>query len=580
MRDLKFAEIVRRNRELAAQLPSERVAVTVLGNIMLPQLKDVLEYGLRTAGINADVRMGAYDNIVQESAGLVDSRFVVIFWELCNVIDGGQYRMARMSDGERNALEARLVAEIDLVMRNTAAAPLVLWNRFSAAVFSSADIEENPLERLRARLNQHLDETAARNVKLVDIDKVLARVSVAASVDMRYFYSSKALYSTTFCKEYVLYVLPVLRAALGKGKKALIFDCDNTLWKGIVGEDGSDGIEMSPATVAGGIFQEVQSLALSLSERGVLLGLCSKNNSKDVEDILKTHPDMLIRNERFVAKRVNWDDKAKNLRQIAEELNIGLDSIVFVDDSPFEVNYIKSTLPEVTVVQVPERLHEYPGVMREVATLFYSLSRTDEDYRKSDLYKIEQARTRAREKFADATEFLRSLGLKVRVHVNEPQLIARISQMTQKTNQFNLTTKRYTEGDISVFLKGNTSHVFALDAADRFGEYGITGLCIACANTAGTARIDTFLMSCRIIGRDIEFAFMDFVVKYLTSQGIRSIEAEYIPTSKNALVADMYDRLGFRLLSDEGDGKRYALDLLEYKPHSIDHVEVAGGRAD
>ena len=205
---------------------------------------------------------------------------------------------------------------------------------------------------------------------------------------------------------------PLLYATLGKGRKALVFDCDDTLWKGVLGEDGIDGIQMSPTSAEGAIFREVQTLALALRKQGVLLGLCSKNNPEDVDQVLESHPDMVIRSSDLAVKAVNWSDKAENLLQIARTLNIGLDAIVFVDDSEFEANLIRKSLPEVYVIQVPRRLYDYPATIREAFGLFAKLSRTAEDMNRSRMYLENQERELQRQHFGSVEDYLRSLELR------------------------------------------------------------------------------------------------------------------------------------------------------------------------
>lgn len=448
MKNLKYSEILSLNKELCINLKSSPYKITVLSNIIVHQLKEILEYLLRSEGINADVMIGDYDNIVQDSFKYKDSDLIIIFWELSDIIDGLQYKIELFDDNQLNAILKEIKSEIDLVLNNLKNTSLVLFNKFTSIQFSNSNINKNNLDKLALKLNQYLEEQVLTNAELVDIEKVIVKVGINSSLDLRYYYSSKALYTIEFFKTYAEYIKPFIMSANGKSKKAIIFDCDNTLWKGILGEDGFDNIEMSTKTKDGAIFSEIQCIALSLNKQGILIGLCSKNNPGDVNQVIKSHPDMKLREEHITINKSNWSDKITNLRQIAKELNIGFDSIVFIDDSSFEVNLIREKLPEITVLQVPERLYYYPKMLRENIGLFYNLSFTVEDKNKTQIYRQQVKRESVKNEFSNIEDYLASLELGMTIYEDDNSIIPRMSQMTQKTNQFNLTTKRYTEGDI------------------------------------------------------------------------------------------------------------------------------------
>ena len=478
IKNLKYSEILKINTKLGSNINSNSYNISVLSNITINQIKEILEYVLRNENINANVRIGDYDNIVQDSLKYNKYNVIIIFWELCNIIDGLQYKIELFDNDQFNAILEKTKLEIDLILKNLNRTSLVLFNKFNSIPFSSLNIRKSNLEKFADQLNKYLEDKIFGNIILIDLDKVIAEVNVDRSFDFRYYYSSKALYTIEFFKIYAEYIKPFIMSVNGKSKKALIFDCDDTLWKGILGEDGFDKIEMSPRTKNGLIFSEVQSIALSLNKQGVLIGLCSKNNPKDVDEVINSHPDMKLREEHITINKSNWLDKVTNLRQVAKELNIGLDSLVFIDDSSFEVNLIKEQLPEITVLQVPERLYEYPKMLRENLGLFYNLSFTKEDIKKIEMYKKQVYRENAKKGFSDIEEYLASLELKLIIFEDAETIIPRMSQMSQKTNQFNLTTKRYTEVDIRNFVISDDLKVFSFSVSDKFGDNGVTGLCI------------------------------------------------------------------------------------------------------
>jgi len=579
MRNLKYSDILEFNKNFTNSLKSNTYDIAVLSNITLNQIKEICEYSLRTESINADVKIGDYDNIVQDSLKYNKSNLVIIFCELCNIIDGLQFKIELFDYKKFNEILKKTKSAIDLVLKNLKKTSLVLFNKFTFLQFSNLNIEKNNLEKLADQLNQYLEDKIQANVKLVDLEKVIASVGVEKSLDLRYYYSSKALYTIDFFKAYAEYVKPYIMSANGKAKKALIFDCDNTLWKGILGEDGFDNIEMSSRTKDGAIFSDIQSIALALNKQGILIGLCSKNNPNDVDKVIKSHPDMQLRDENITISKNNWTDKVTNLRDIAKELNIGLDSLVFVDDSPFEVNLIREQLPEVTVLQVPERLYDYPKMLQENMGLFYNLSSTKEDTQKIEMYKKQIYRESTKKRFSDIEGYIASLELKLTIFEDEESIIPRMSQMSQKTNQFNLTTKRYTEGDIRNFVTADDSKVFAFSVSDKFGDSGVTGLCIINFDEKNqTANIDTFLMSCRIIGRNIEYAFMDYLINFINKNKIKTITARYIKTNKNEQVIEFYEICSFSLIEFNNEIKYYELIVEKYEPKKIRYIEVKNGR--
>jgi FkbH-like protein len=571
---VKYTEILERNRALASQMQGKEYRAALISNVMVRQLVDVLEYTLRSRGVAARVETGEYDQIVSESRTYRDRDLCVVIWELGNLVDGFHYRAPVLPAEQLEAILSKTENEMLFVFENLRDTALVVMQRFSALAFTHADTRVATMDAAARRLNEFADRHAPANFVFLDPDKIIAELSIQKSFDYRYFLSSKVLHTIDFWKECSERVAPSVLSVLGKSKKALIFDCDNTLWRGIVGEDGVSGIEMTRDTPAGAAYAEVQHIARELASRGVILGICSKNNPADVDEVLRSHPGMVIADE-IVIRRVNWDDKVTNLRSIASSLNIGLDSLVFVDDSDFEAGLIREQLPEVTVVPVPKRIDEYPAVMRATARLFATGSTTAEDAERTKMYVQQVERDRDRASFADLEEYLRSLGLALTVHINDLDLAPRVAQLTQKTNQFNLTTRRYTENEIRRMMERPDFEVFAFDVRDKYGEYGVTGVCIARVDSsAHSAELDTLLMSCRVLGRNLERVFFDSIVARLREAGVTAVEASFIPTAKNPQVADLYDKLGFELLETKDGVRRYRRQVNAFQPSGIDYISV------
>jgi FkbH-like protein len=566
MKNEKFSEIIAKNKSLFNELAGQNYNVALLSNIIVHQAKEICEYTLRTENIKAVVELGNYDNIIQDSLRFKNFDAIIIFWEICNIIEGLQYKVELYSEKEIISLINELKTQIDITLDNLTNASLVIVNKFSNLIFTQFNLTNIKSDLLVNSLNSYL--LSKKNIILIDLEKIISSISIPNAIDLRYYYSSKSLYSVTFYKKYFEYIKPIFLSANGKIKKALIFDCDNTLWKGILGEDGPKNIK---------IFTEIQYLAKNLSKNGVILGLCSKNNLNDVDEIFTSNKDMVLKDTDIVIKKINWNDKVSNLKEIAKELNIGLDSIVFIDDSNFEVNLVKENLPSIKVFQVPQHEYEYGIMIREIENLFFNPCVTKEDLKKVEIYKTQIKRVNERKQISNIEHYLQSLKLEITTFVDNKRYISRISQMSQKTNQFNLRTKRYTENDIKNFIEDNKKVVLAINVTDKFGDNGITALVIIDLDNT-VAFIDTFLMSCRILGRNIEDKIINILVKILKNKGITLLTSEYIKTLKNEQVENLYEKYGFEVLEETQNTKKYELLLNNYTYTKLDYIGVKNGQ--
>lgn len=573
MIDLKLSELLARNKQLGNSLQLPGYGISILSNIITHQLNPILEYVLREQNIDAICTSGDYDNIVQNSKKNSDSKAIIIFWEASNLIDGFQYKSNLLSNDELNQYIDRFKREIDFTFSNLTNTPLVIINSFSSLIFNHHFIKENNFDLICSELNAYLHQQAKINTVIIDIDKIIAKLSVEKSVDFRNYYSSKALYSIGFYKTYAQFIAPVIFSVEGKTKKALILDCDNTLWNGIIGEDGIDGIQMSGSSPKGVMFEEVQYLVKQLATEGIIIGLNSKNNLTDVDEVIEKHESFSLTNDEIICKKVNWDNKVDNLKNIAKDLNIGIDSLVFVDDSNFEINLINELLPEVSTIQVPKELYAYPSIIRNNLSLFYGKNQTREDLDRLKMY--QQANKREVEKIACGSmeEYLSSLNLQLGIYVNDPKYVSRIAQLTQKTNQFNLTTKRYTERDIKSFMESENYKVFACDLKDKFGGFGLTAVAIIKIEEQ-IAILDTLLMSCRILGRNIELKFIDEILKHLNKSDIHTIHSSYNQTAKNDQVKDFFERVAFEVNEQNLSNKLYSKKIKEYIFHQLEYIQI------
>lgn len=400
--------------------------------------------------------------------------------------------------------------------------------------------------QIKGDITRELRE-AFSGVSYLDLDQLLMQCGRDNFFDPRLWYSSVFPYAADGALAVANAVTTLAASIYRTRAKVIVVDADNTLWGGVIGEDGINGIALGQE-YPGRAFVDFQKRLLSLQQRGFILALCSKNNPDDLNEVLLNHPHQLLKNEHFAAQRVNWQPKPDNLRAIAEELNLGLDSFIFVDDSDYECSAVKHSLPEVDVIQVPARATEIPSCLDALARLEI-VSLTAEDLQKTAMYAQERLRKTQLEQLSDTggsiEDYLKSLNMKMTVRLDDSSAVPRLAQLTQKTNQFNLTTRRYSEKDIAGMIDADEFCVYHFSLEDNFGNSGIVGLAIVERTEDNQARLDTFLMSCRVIGRMAEQAFLSTIVGDLVSAGVRGLTAEYIPTRKNILVQHFLPDSGF-----------------------------------
>jgi FkbH-like protein len=413
---------------------------------------------------------------------------------------------------------------------------------------------------LRERMAGHLRDNIDAAI-LLDEDQLIGQVGRDQFLDRRYWYASRFPFTPQAANEFARIIVNFGVLLKRPKAKVIVLDADNTLWGGIIGEDGLHGIGLGQ-DYPGNAYVDFQRRLLDFQQRGFVLALCSKNNPADLQEVLDKHPHQVLRDDHFVARRVNWEPKPSNIRALAQELNLGLDSFIFVDDSDHECAMVRQELPQVEVIQTPKNPVAVPTCLEQVARLEI-LSLTDEDLSKTQMYSQERQRRELRQSLdgqgEDITAYLRSLGMKLSIQLNPAAHVARLSQLSQKTNQFNLTTRRYDEQQVADFIASPDWTVASFSLADVFGDSGIVGMMLVRHPSDETepAAIDTLLMSCRVIGRRAESAFLYAVLHHLAAAGIKRISAEYLPTAKNKLVERFFDDHGFQ---DVGD-KRYACEL-------------------
>jgi FkbH-like protein len=368
----------------------------------------------------------------------------------------------------------------------------------------------------------------------------------------------------------------LLAAKQGRSSKCLVLDLDNTVWGGVVGDDGLAGLVLGQGSATGEAFVAFQEYARDLSRRGVILAVCSKNDEANAIEPFDQHPEMVLRRSDIASFVANWNDKPSNLRAIAEELNIGIDSLVFVDDNPFERNLVREELPMVAVPEVSEDPSTYAQTLAD-AGYFEGVSITAEDRARSEQYQSNREREQLKASATDLDSYLRGLEMQLIWRRFDTIGLQRTVQLINKTNQFNLTTRRYSEEDVVALIGDPRAFGLQLRLVDRFGDNGIIGIVIGKMADGEDLLIDTWLMSCRVLGRQVEPTTLNLVADAAKRLGARRLIGEYLPTKKNGMVRDHYFKLGFAVIETRTDGSsRGVLDLPTYVPAST-FVDVREG---
>ena len=448
------------------------------------------------------------------------------------------------------------------------------------SVFGSYDrLVPGAPARVIKLLNDQLSRAAAQDgVLLLDVARASERDGIDAWFDTGSWLHGKleiAPEAAPLCGDMIARIVAAQR---GLSKKCLVFDLDNTLWGGVIGDDGLEGLVLGEGSAVGEAHLALQRYAKQLKERGVILAVCSKNDPAIAEAAFNEHPEMLLKRSDISAFVANWNDKAENLKAIAARLNIGLDSLVFVDDNPVERARIRQGLPLVAVPELPQDIAHYVRHLAD-AGYFEAVAFTSEDRQRADQYAANAEREALFELSGNLDDFLRSLQMSVVFGKFTPADLARVTQLFNKTNQFNTTTKRYTAEEVAHFAAAKQTVTLQFRLLDKYGDNGLVSAMILRPDPKQLEifEIDNWVMSCRVFGRELEFEAMNIAVEQARFHGAKALRADYIPTPKNRVINELYPTLGFFPLDRArgNGGTRWLLDLAKYAARST-HISRSG----
>lgn len=562
----KLSYYINKAKSLSVEKYEKKIRIAILGSFTTNGMEETLRVKCSEIGIGCVSYVAGYNQyaqeILNEKSNLYKFSPDVTFLILdARSILGKLFHFPYfVSESERKQLVEKKTSEISNLIQlftSKSKSKLIITD-LVIPTYSPYGICETKtsygLQEMISDYNRQLAQITKNNesVYMYNFNSFVTRFGQQNVFDFRQYFFGDVQVSID-CIPYLVHdLMGYVKAVLGLNKKCIVLDLDNTLWGGIIGEDGFEGIKLGHDPV-GKAFSEFQNILLALHQRGIILAINSKNNPEDALHVIKNHPNMVLKEKHFACMKINWSDKVQNMREIANELNIGLDSMVFFDDDPVNREYLRTNIPEILIVEMPKDPVQYAPVLMGMND-FNVLKITEEDLNRGSMYLQEKQRKSLEQKATNIEDFLQQLDIRLKIKKANNFTIPRISQLTLKTNQFNLTTRRYQEEDIHNLIKAGC-WVGCAQVEDKFGDNGITGVFVVKKNPSEWF-IDTFLLSCRIMGRRIEDGMLAEILKEAKQQGIKTVKGEFIPTNKNAPSANFLSDYGFK-----NKGKYWIFDL-------------------
>jgi FkbH-like protein len=558
------------------------IKIALLADHATQQISLVLKSAAVEAGFfpeiyEADYGTAAFEAYDRES-GLrqFEPDFVIVSFAVQKY---REFYFATQSAQQREELPQTYLQEIMAIVDAVReAGPSVIVNNFALPVermFGNFGLQSSQsLYGSAVRFNALLSQAiAARKGCYVNDVMYLANYfGTAQFFDEKLWVSSKYLCATRYFPAWAESLVRIMGAQKGKLSKCLVLDLDNTLWGGIIGDDGIDGIALG-GNAYGEAYQLFQRYILSLKNRGYILAVCSKNNQETALSVFRNHPEMIIKEEDLAVFVANWNDKASNIEYISRVLNIGLDSFIFIDDSPFEREQVASALPDVHVPQMTEDVAEYIATVENSGWL-EAIGYSSEDAKRNEQYREEAVRTTEQLKYNNIDDYLKALEMKIDCGPFRADQLPRIAQLIQRSNQFNLRTQRISEAECERMMISDDHVTVQARLSDRFGDYGLISV-ICCEIQDKTLNVLELVMSCRVLKRGVEDYLMCYLFDQCLARDLEGIQGEYIPSAKNSMVKDFYKQFGFELIESDGKKDVWYLSATKFAPRSTFIEKIA-----
>jgi FkbH-like protein len=570
-------------RQFLAAKGLKDIRIAVLGGTTTSELVDLFELLLLNRGFRPEFYQSEYgryyEDAVLEPEIIAAFNPDIVYLHTCSLniqtrppVSCTEEELPAYVDAEINRFRA-IWSSLDenvgcqIIQNNFELPPYATLGNLDA-------VSAGGMARFVAELNQNIAAAAAKNPRLImqDLNAIAARIGTNQWFDPERWYSYKIANTVEGTFAVATSLTALAGAMYGLSRKVLVLDLDNTLWGGVIGDDGADKILIGRETPVAEAYTAFQEYCLRLRDRGVLLAVCSKND----EDVARSgfeHPDSVLKLEHFSAFKANWNPKHENILAIAQELNLGVDSFVFVDDNPAERAIVEAQIPGIAVPDVGNEVAKYQSVI-DAGRYFETISLAKEDLARAKLYAENSQRAKLEQKFANYGEYLDSLEMTAEIEEFNATYIERIAQLTNKTNQFNLTTRRYTLAEIEATVVDDTCIGIYGKLTDRFGDNGLISIVLGHVE-ATDLHLDLWLMSCRVLKRDMELAMLDGLTERAHHRNVRKLVGYYIPSAKNGMVADHYEKLGFSPVSrDDATGATvWSLDITKYEARSR-HIKI------
>ena len=558
----------------------KKINVGILASFSLNGLEETLRVKSAQKGIDCRIYVGDYNQYNQEifksdsKLFQFNPQLTFLILDIRHILGELYFLPYSISASERKEFVETKVDEIKKLVEtflDNSNSKLVITS-FQIPVYSPYGINEQKEDFGMKQLVYEINNKIRHELKdqslvfIYDFNEFVMKFGEYNVFNYQDYFFRDIKISIDYIPKFADELLGYVNAVMGITKKCIVLDLDNTLWGGIIGEDGFDNIKLGDDPI-GRSFVEFQKRLLALNQRGIILAINSKNNFDDAIEVIRKHPNMILREDNFACMKINWNDKVVNLQEISQELNIGLDSFVFFDDDQINQEYVRSSLQDVLVVDLPKDSSQFSQIVTEMKE-FDVVKITEEDVKRNDMYLGQKKRKELENEISDFKEFLKQMNIEVNIQNADSFSIPRISQLTLKTNQFNLTTRRYQEEEISAFASSKDRIVECAQVSDKFGDNGITGVYIVKKESNEEWIIDTFLLSCRIIGRGVEETMLSQIIEKAKSLGVKRIKGEFISTSKNKPAENFYNSYGFKKIGD------YWIFDTNQKIETPDHIKL------
>jgi FkbH-like protein len=562
-------------RTLRGKIKSSRqIKIAVLGSFTTKQLVALLDLFLFAQGLEASFYEGEFGTFRQDIID-VDSELYRFAPQVLFLATSWRDLGARPHPAS-NVVDADAIVSSEFQqwanlwrMANQRAGCQIIQNNFVSPpqrAFANHEMRQRgSAGRFVLEMNRVFADSAPAYVTIHDADHLAASAGRLRWEDPRFFHQAKMPCNPECLVEYAHSVASLIAAQSGLTKKCLVLDLDNTLWGGVIGDDGLGGIRLGQGDAEGEAFLDFQRYVLEIRKRGILIAVCSKNTESVAMEVFDQHSEMVLRRSDISCFAINWDDKAANLRRIAAELNIGLDSLVFVDDNPAERAIVRQLVPEVAVPELPEDVSGYVHAIDQ-QRYFQVIAIAGEDFQRTDYYKADSMRRELETSATDMESYHASLRMVGRIEPISAATLERAAQLTQRSNQFNLTTRRRSASELSAIMADPAWITRTVSLADRFGDNGLISVLLA-EFSADALEIDTWLMSCRVLKRGVESFLLNHLCEVALAKGLPKIRGSYLPSPKNALVKDHFAGLGFKQTGALENGQTtWELSVIDFLP--------------